>query len=415
MYEMIRLPLLPLPVQQAVCSRQKKGHGGSRKAQVQGTDSLCEAFWELGDVLKWRPASPLPCFCPMKPHWLVSVGDIDQYDAIVDVRTPAEFAEDHIPGAINCPVLSDEERVRVGTLYKQVSPFEARKVGGALVSRNIARHLEERFASLPRTWHPLIYCWRGGQRSGAMQIVLRQVGWEADKLEGGYKAFRARVLEDIASLSPSFDYRIVCGATGSGKTRILQAMQARGGQVLDLEGLASHKGSVLGELPDQIQPSQKHFETLLWQQLRALDPSRPVFVEAESRRIGVLHLPEPLIARMRESSCLDILASTDARVSFLLRDYDYAMRHPLWLSSQIDRLTARLGKKTISEWQDLIAREQWPELVRALLVQHYDPLYRQSQNENYHGPRQFAPFGTDDLTEAGVDQVAQRILQAYTA
>ena len=182
----------------------------------------------------------------MNPSWQIpphAIG-LAQYDAIIDTRTPAEFAQDHIPGAINCPVFSNDERARVGTLYKQVSPFEARKLGATLVARNVADHITQHFHSYPKHWRPLVYCWRGGQRSGAMQIILRQIGWQADKLAGGYKAFRHHVIEQTANIAPHLRWHILCAATGSGKTRILQAIAAQGGQVLDLEQLAAHKGSV---------------------------------------------------------------------------------------------------------------------------------------------------------------------------
>jgi tRNA 2-selenouridine synthase len=216
---------------------------------------------------------------------------LDEFDTIIDVRSPAEFAEDHIPGAINCPVLDDEERIRVGTLYKQVSPFEAKKVGAALVSRNIARHIETHFLSKPRGWKPLIYCWRGGQRSGAMTVVLGQIGWPARRLDGGYKAFRQRVLEELDTLPPALRFNILCGPTGSAKTALLDALAAAGAQVLDLEGLACHRGSVLGGAPNTSQPGQKAFETQLWSALRGFDPARPVWAESETGASGACMCP----------------------------------------------------------------------------------------------------------------------------
>ena len=233
-----------------------------------------------------------------------NLSQLGEFDEIIDVRTPAEFAEDHIPGAINCPVLSDEERITVGTLYKQVSPFEARKAGAALVAKNIAHHLQTRFHDRPKSWRPLIYCWRGGQRSGAMSIILSQVGWAAHKLEGGYKTYRRDVLEKLEALPQSFTFRVICGPTGSGKSRLLNALAESGQQVLDLEMLAKHRGSVLGKLPEQAQPSQKWFDSALLQAMQSLDPARPVFVEAESNKIGQITLPPALITAMHASVCL---------------------------------------------------------------------------------------------------------------
>ena len=349
----------------------------------------------------------------MNTHGLVPPETLlaTRYDTVIDVRSPAEFAEDHIPGAINCPVLSDAERAQVGTLYKQVSPFEARKLGAILVARNIAQHIEQRFADHPKNWKPLVYCWRGGQRSGAMQIILRQIGWAADRLNGGYKAFRHQVIETTAKLAPSLHWRVLCAATGSGKTGILQAIATQGGQVLDLETLAAHKGSVLGPLPQQKQPSQKAFETAIWHQLTQLDPLKPVFVEAESRKIGQLQVPGPLICAMRTGSCIDLEAPRAVRASFLLRDYAYLLQDPTKLLEMLARLKERQGGETIAHWQALVHQQQWPELVQELLEKHYDPLYHQSQYLNFQGARSHAPLAVDDLSVSSMESLARRILQ----
>lgn len=223
---------------------------------------------------------------------------LDSFDTIIDVRSPSEFAEDHVPGAINCPVLSDEERVRVGTIYKQVNAFEAKKIGAALVARNIAEHIEAQFLDKPRNWKPLIYCWRGGNRSGAMAHILSQIGWHVQKLDGGYKKYRGEVNRALAAWPPRFTFQVVCGMTGSGKTRLLQVLESVGAQVLDLEKLAAHRGSVLGGLPSESQPSQKAFETRIWQLLRGFNPAQPVFVESESKKVGNLRVPEALMQKI---------------------------------------------------------------------------------------------------------------------
>jgi len=205
--------------------------------------------------------------------------DLDAYDTVIDVRSEGEYAEDHVPGAISCPVLRDAERSEVGTMDRQQSSFEARRRGAALVARNIAHHLETTFADRPRDWHPLVYCWRGGNRSGAMTHILDRVGWKAVQLRGGYRAYRRAVIQQLDVLPGRLQFRVICGATGSGKSRLLQQLAEAGVQVLDLEGLACHRGSVLGGLPSQPQPGQKYFESLLWDRLRRFDATRPVYVE----------------------------------------------------------------------------------------------------------------------------------------
>ncbi|MBW7900196.1 MAG: tRNA 2-selenouridine(34) synthase MnmH [Rhodocyclaceae bacterium] len=348
-----------------------------------------------------------------RPTHLLSVDDLADasFSDLIDVRSPAEFAEDHIPGAINRPVLSNEERAEIGTMYKQVSPFEATKRGAALVARNIARHIEESFLDQPKTWRPLVYCWRGGQRSGAMVSILRQVGWNARQLAGGYKAYRQRVVAELAELPRRFDFRVVCGATGSGKSRILQEIGRLGGQIVDLEALACHKGSVLGMLPDRPQPSQKMFESQLLQALRGLDAGRPVYVEAESRKIGRLQVPEAMIETMRAGRCIGIEVPRAERVAFLLRDYDYFLNDPAWLNGRLAVLKDLRGGATVTRWQDYASTGRWPELVEELLTQHYDPLYARSQRHNYEefGERRRV-VAADSLSPAGIVAVAAEIL-----
>ncbi len=312
-----------------------------------------------------------------------NLSQLHDFDEIIDVRTPAEFADDHIPGAINCPVFSNEERITVGTLYKQVSPFEARKVGAALVAKNIAHHLETHFHDKPKSWKPLIYCWRGGQRSGAMSIILAQVGWAAHKLEGGYKTYRREVLDKLDALSGNFNYRVVCGATGSGKSRLLGTLASNGAQVLDLEDLARHRGSVLGELPLEGQPSQKWFDTLLLQKLERFNTAHPVYVEAESNKIGRIGLPTALVTAMHASDCLLMDATVEARVKLLMADYQHFLDDPETLIKKLSLLIPFHGHAKIAQWSALIHAGQFDTLVKELLEVHYDPSYLRSQGKHY--------------------------------
>ena len=237
----------------------------------------------------------------MKSSITADILERSSFDEIIDVRTPAEYAEDHIPGAINCPVLSNEERVIVGTMYKQASPFDAKKVGAALIAKKIASYIETEFKDKSKNWNPLIYCWRGGKRSGSMTHILRQIGWNAQILDGGYKSYRKEVVTKLNTLPQQFNYMVITGQTGSAKSRVLEKLNQLGAQVLDLEQLAIHKGSVLGNIPNIPQPSQKMFETKLTQALEKFDANKIVFVEAESRKIGSLHVPAVLLETMRKS------------------------------------------------------------------------------------------------------------------
>jgi tRNA 2-selenouridine synthase len=306
----------------------------------------------------------------------------DDYDAILDARSPAEYTEDHLPNALSTPVLDDAERARVGTLYRQ-SPFEARRVGAALVSRNIADILERQLADRPRDWRPLVYCWRGGQRSNSLATILARVGWRTSVLEGGYQAFRRRVLADLGWLPARLQLRVLAGRTGSGKSMILQRLDRLGAQVLDLEALANHRGSVLGLMPDSAQPSQKHFDSRLWQALRRFDPARPVFVESESRRIGQCHLPDALIERMRQAECIRIEMPAHQRAGLLLREYRHFVEDRAALFDRLERLVPLHSRQTVDDWRALVDAGRWQEFVLALLEAHYDPAYDRSMLRNY--------------------------------
>jgi len=343
---------------------------------------------------------------------LATVAQLSAFDEIIDARSPAEFEEDRLPGAVSCPVLDDEQRAVVGTIYKQQSAFAARRIGAAMVAENIAHHLRTRFHDKPKGWRPLVYCWRGGQRSGSFVTWLRLIGWDACQLEGGYKSWRRMVVAELETLPQRFDFRVVCGATGSGKTLVLEALAGLGAQVLDLEGLAAHKGSVLGALPDRPQPTQKSFETSLFDTLRAFDPARAVFVEAESRKIGRIQVPESLIQRMRASPCVTIDATRDARLEFLVRDYAYLGDDVAELQRKIDFLKGLQSNETLARWKALAAEHDLPALFAEFIDLHYDPLYHRSQNRNFVRFPDAPAFSTDDLSPSGIAELARAILAA---
>ena len=337
--------------------------------------------------------------------------DPRRFDTVIDVRSPAEFAEDHLPGALNWPVLDDEQRRIVGTLYKQVSALEARKVGAAMVARNIAEHLERWVHDKPRDWQPLVYCWRGGQRSGSLAWFLGQIGFRSAQLSGGYKAWRAVVRNDLQTLPLRFDFRVLCGRTGSAKTRLLHALAELDAQTLDLEGLANHRGSVLGSVPGQAQPSQKRFDTLLWQALQGFDAARPVFVEGESRKIGALRVPEPLIQRLRESGqCIRVELDEAARLKLLLQEYSHFASDAEGFCRLLEGLVALRGRDTISAWQTQSRAGHWPEVFAALMQQHYDPLYTRSLNQSYKQLAQAEPLLLRDAEAPALREAALRLM-----
>ncbi|CAM3260753.1 tRNA 2-selenouridine synthase [Paracoccus aminovorans] len=321
------------------------------------------------------------------------------FDTVIDTRSPSEFAEDHLPGAINLPVLSDEERAQVGTIYKQVSPFDARKLGGALVAANAARHIAGPLAGFGGGWRPLVYCWRGGQRSGAFATILGQIGWRVGRIEGGYKAWRslvvARVTADVAVPVVVLD-----GNTGSAKTEILQRLAARGHQVLDLEGLANHRGSLFGALPGG-QPSQKLFESRLAMALEALDPSRPLLVEAESSRIGEVNLPRGIWQAIIAAPRLRLAVPVEARAAYTARSYGDACADPTRVAHIIESLRPLHPAERIADWLRLVEARDWTGLSLGLMRDHYDPRYDKHRARHDDGrSRVVALQRLDDLDAA---------------
>ncbi|MCC7484910.1 MAG: tRNA 2-selenouridine(34) synthase MnmH [Burkholderiales bacterium] len=339
-----------------------------------------------------------------------TVAQLAEFDEVIDVRSESEFAADHVSGASSCPVLSDEERARVGTIHRQRSPFEARKIGSALVAANISRHLAGRFLDRPREWRPLVYCWRGGQRSGAVAHVLAEIGWHTGRLAGGYRAYRRAVIDDLERLPGAFTWRVFCGLTGTGKSLLLRALAAAGAQVLDLESLAAHRGSVLGALPGERQPPQKLFESRLWRQLSRFDPARPVHVEAESRRIGALGLPGRLVDAMRAAGCVRIEAPVALRVALLRREYPHLTEEPAALAAGLDALVPLHGRERVNHWQALAAAGEWDELTRELLERHYDPAYSRAINRHYPALSSAPKLQLEKIDEEAFAAVARECL-----
>lgn len=335
---------------------------------------------------------------------------LESFDAIIDARTEDEHALDHVPGAVNWPTLDNAERITIGTMYKQVNAFEAKKRGAALSARNIAAHIEREVIDKPRSWKPLVYCWRGGNRSGALATILGAIGFNVTLIEGGYKAWRAALVDDLPRLAEHLHYRVVCGPTGSGKTRLLQALATQGAQVLDLEALANHRSSVLGHIPGVEQPSQKRFDSLIWDALRQFDPARPVFVESESKKVGNVRVPDALIDAMRASPCIDLQLSNEERVALLQEDYDFFVTDPAHFCQRLEALTELRGKAVVGEWIEKVKAGQTPEVVLKLLTEHYDPMYAQSIERNFKQYGNALPCVLKDRSPAALAHVAHSLV-----
>ncbi len=338
--------------------------------------------------------------------------NLDNFSVVIDARSEDEHALDCLPHAINWPTLNNQERILVGTLYKQQGAFEAKKIGASLAAGNISRHIQNHVLQLPITWKPLLYCWRGGKRSGSLALILDQIGFKVNLIEGGYKAFRAELVKNIAELALKIEFKVVCGLTGSGKTRLLHELARQGHQVLDLEALARHRSSVLGLMPGDHQPSQKAFDTAIWNVLRRLDLSRPVFVESESKKVGNVAIPEALIQAIRQSPCVILELGLEHRIELLMQDYAHFSQDSNSFITRLNTLTQSLGKKQIESWIELVQQAQTPQVVKELLQLHYDPIYVSSSQRNFLQYKNASTYRLGGLEAAELERVAGEVALA---
>ena len=348
----------------------------------------------------------------MTPFTIRSLSDIAKLDAdtIIDVRAPSEFAQDHLPGAINLPVLDDIQRAEVGTTYAQVSPFSARKIGGALVAANTAKHLQGPLANKDGGWQPLVYCWRGGQRSGAFATILDQVGWRVNLLQGGYRSYRRLVVDMLYDTPLPHRITLIEGGTGTAKTQLLHHLKQIGAQILDLEGIAHHRGSLFGAM-DTDQPAQKMFDSRIAAALNTMDPDKVTWVEAESSKVGARVVPPSLWAAMCIAPRVELHAPLSSRAAFLCHAYDDLTHNPDTLRDQINRLRFYHSGETIAAWQVLANTQNWPTLAQELIARHYDPRYMksttQAQFEHHH-------INLPDLDEATLATTAKTLAADFT-
>ena len=343
----------------------------------------------------------------------VSPDCLAKFDDIIDVRSPREFDEDHIPSAINLPVLNDEERATIGTTYVQGSRFHARRHGAAHVTRNISAHLERALADKPARYRPLIYCWRGGMRSGAMATILAAIGWRVSVLKDGYRAWRRNVVCGLRENSTPFNVILVDGQTGTAKTALLNKMAELGLQTLDLEGAANHRGSVFGGIANQTQPSQKMFESRIWHRLANFDLDQPIFVEAESSLIGRRSIPSRLLQSMRIARRIEIVAAPDIRAEYLVETYRELLESDVGLQCAIGRLKPFHTKATIESWLSMAKERNFVDLARALTEQHYDPLYNRQRKRRCDKPIELITLA--DLTGETLHRTAVDIKNSIHA
>ncbi len=328
------------------------------------------------------------------------------FDDIIDVRSPAEYAEDHIPGAISLPALDNDQRATVGTIYTQESSFTARKIGAAMVARNVAVHLEGALADRDGGWRPLVYCWRGGQRSGSFASILSQIGWRAEVIEGGYRSYRRLVVQAMHDTPLPHRVILLDGNTGTAKTDILALLAKRGVQVIDLEGLAAHRGSLFGAVA-RPQPSQKAFESALAHVFDGLDPARPVVIEAESSKVGAALVPSALWVAMRGAPRIRLNAPLEARARYLTRAYADLTADIGAMQATLAKLVPLRGHEQVCLWQQMAVRREFEALAAELMAKHYDSRYNKSRSA--HQVDLLAELDLFRLDEEELAQVADQI------
>jgi tRNA 2-selenouridine synthase len=338
---------------------------------------------------------------------------LSEYDLIIDARSQREFAEDHIPGAINLPVVNNDEYAEVGTLHR-TDPMQAYLIGVSYSLKNIARYLDTVIAGRPRNGRILVYCFRGGKRSRLWFDALDTIGYRADRLPGGWKQYRQWVNEQLASRPRDFKYIVLSGPTGCGKTRLLHQLAAEGAQVLDLEAIASHRGSVIGAIPDVPQPTQKFFDSLLQEKLSTLTPDRPVWVEAESKKVGKVQLPSALLETMHASpTIIRLTAPMAQRVMMWREDYRHFEEDPEAFLARLAHLRPLVGNQEMSTWQELASARQMPALFERVMTAHYDPAYERSTRRNYADVDQAPMVDLADLSPGALQVVARTLIERF--
>ena len=336
--------------------------------------------------------------------------DFSSYDLIIDARSEREYEEDHIPRAINLPVVNNDEYAEVGTTHRD-DKHRAYVIGVAYSHRNIANHVDQVISRYPKKTRILVYCFRGGKRSRLWFDALDTIGYKVERLKGGWKAYRRWVNEQLANLPGQFNYHVLCGPTGCGKTRLLNALKESGEQVLDLEALAKHRGSLIGAIPGTPQPSQKWFDSLVLAELMTFNTARPIWLEAESKKIGERQLPNKLFDAMHTGVPFQIDAPMAERVKLWREDYRHFEDDPQALLNQLQHLRALVGNEEIERWRELVDSRNMPQLFERLMVVHYDPAYRRSTVRHFPNIDGAKKIELDSLDPAMLRQVGLHLGQ----
>lgn len=333
----------------------------------------------------------------------LNIADFLELDGLLlDVRSPGEFRSGHIPGATSFPLFSDEERAAVGTCYRQQGPHEALVLGLKYVGPKMAGFLTTADQLNPHRQTIRMHCFRGGQRSQSMAWLLRKAGHPVVVLDGGYKAYRRHLL---ASFEEPQEIVVLSGCTGSGKTAILHRLAEMGEQVVDLEGLASHRGSAFGGYHQPADLTSEMFENRLFEAWRDLDRSRAVWLEDESRSLGKVFIPHPFWLQMRAAPVVFLDVPQQARVRYLVGEYGNYDRE--LLSGSVDRIAKRLGPQSHAACKEALDEGNYEEVVR-ITLEYYDKAYRYSLNKRQ--PELLYRLSVEDISPT---DGAERLLELW--
>ncbi|SMG61272.1 tRNA 2-selenouridine(34) synthase MnmH [Paraburkholderia susongensis] len=334
---------------------------------------------------------------------------LKKFGLIIDARSPREFAEDHLPGAINLPVVFDDEYAEVGTAHR-TDPMRAYQIGVAYSLKNIARHLELPYFQTGRRMAILVYCFRGGKRSKLWSDTLETIGYKVERLPRGWKGYRSWVLQTLDELPRQLQLNVLSGPTGCGKTSLLIALRKAGAQVLDLEAIASHRGSIIGAIPGRPQPSQKLFDSLLLAEISRFDLSKAVWIESESKRIGRVQLPTALFDRMHDGRVFEVETPMSERIAMWHREYPHFERDPVGLVSKLAYLKELIGGTTLQKWTQFAELGEIDELFESIMLDYYDPAYARSTKKNYRRAQNPTRIQLETLDSEHLARVAERLI-----
>lgn len=358
-----------------------------------------------------HPSTDLGALAWPHPSQL-GVLDFGAYAMVIDARSPREYEEDHIPGAVNLPVVDDTEYAEVGIKHKE-DPHAAYLIGVEYSLQNMARYIRPLVTKYGKDDRMLVYCFRGGKRSKLWADTLRTIGFEVDVLAGGWKTYRRWVRASLDVLAEQFEFRVLSGSTGCGKTRLLQALGQTGEQSLDLEGLARHRGSLIGEMPGVRQPSQKAFDSLLLDAMRKFDNARPIWIEAESKRIGNVQIPAALQRAMHSTTPFLVSAPMSERIRLWREDYADLAQNPVAMVKMLEPLKPLVGSEELDLWRTLAAASRVDELFERVMTKHYDPCYARSTARSFGKSLDSRVIAVASLARENLDEVARDLARRF--